>query len=92
MIRDWNNETNCLDIFFEEFETVVHQGVTSATPERGIRYVEPPTFIRLPYGSLHLAECAHEYLRALIDFDGKLWTCAVCRHCEHIAPPDWAQS
>lgn len=105
MIREFNPGTNDFDVFFEQFETVVEAEIVSAQwkPENrfhgGIRFMTPPTVVRLPYGSLPLGvigedgdpRCAaytHEYVRGLIWHEGKIWSCTVCRHCEHVAPPE----
>jgi len=94
MIREFNPGTNDFDVFFEEFETVIEAGMDAVVhgPDGDtwlprIRYIDPPTVVRLPYGALALADCEHVYVRGLIWHENEVWSCAVCRRCEHVAPP-----
>lgn len=91
MIREFNPGTNDFDVFFEQFEFVVEAGLDVAQwrPGPGIRFIQPPTIVRLPYGQLDITgePCEHQFARALIWHEGTIWSCRVCRACEHIAPP-----
>ncbi len=91
MIREFNPGTNAFDVFFEQFETVIDAGLDVATwrPGPGIRFIQPPTMITLPYGQLDIGDpCVHDFARALIWHDNAVWSCRVCRQCEHVAPPE----
>lgn len=103
IVREFEQGRNDFDLFFEQFETVTEAGISFAQwrPDgqglwAGYRMLTPPTMVRFPYGSLDIGlgvPCEHVYARGLVEFDGRLWTCNVCRNCQHIAPPgrddDW---
>ena len=90
MIRTMGEGTNDYELFFEKFKTISHYGGFSVMPAP-FNVETCARIVRLPYGNLALNDCAHDYARGLMIHDNEIWVVAVCRGCEHVAPPVFAE-